>query len=244
MAPSSPLPQVSPPTAPTGPPRSGGTFPPLLLPLAAVLISLSLILGLNRLFPAPTQASAPPPAGEQQGSGVSPLPGLFTPEVHFWEAEIQEWSRQYHLDPNLIATVIQIESCGDPRAQSRAGASGLFQVMPYHFQPGEDPFQPDINAKRGLNYLRNSLREGKNIRLALAGYNGGIQGASRAETDWAKETQRYVYWGVKIYRDAVEGKDHSPRLEEWLLAGGNHLCRQAAARQTSIVKGEQAAAGP
>ena len=31
---------------------------------------------------------------------------------------------------------------------------GLFQVMPYHFQEGEDPFSPDINAKRGLIYLR------------------------------------------------------------------------------------------
>ena len=38
------------------------------------------------------------------------------------------------LDPDIIATIIQIESCGNPAARSTAGAQGLFQVMPFHFE--------------------------------------------------------------------------------------------------------------
>jgi len=131
------------------------------------------------------------------------------------------------LDPNLVATVMQIESCGYSRAKSPAGAIGLFQVMPYHFKEGENPYQPDTNARRGLSYLRQSLESGGNTRLALAGYNGGINGTKNPEEYWPDETLRYLYWGVRIYQDTKEGKEHSPRLEEWLNSGGDYLCQLA-----------------
>ena len=34
------------------------------------------------------------------------------------------WAEQYSLDPDIIATIMQIESCGDPNAVSSAGAQG------------------------------------------------------------------------------------------------------------------------
>jgi soluble lytic murein transglycosylase-like protein len=156
---------------------------------------------------------------------------LFAPEVQYWTAQIASWSEQTGLDPNLIATVMQIESCGDPRARSNAGAMGLFQVMPYHFEDGEDPYKPAINAKRGLDYLYRAL-EARNwqVRYGFAGYNGGITGAKRPESQWANETQRYVYWGTGIFEDAQQGKTQSDRLEEWLERGGASLCNQAAQR--------------
>ncbi|MDZ7843883.1 MAG: lytic transglycosylase domain-containing protein [Anaerolineales bacterium] len=156
---------------------------------------------------------------------------MFTEEIDYWEDKILSWSDQWGLDPNLVATVMQIESCGNPRALSSAGAAGLFQVMPYHFQAGEDPFHPGLNARRGLAYLKQSLTKGESSKLALAGYNGGIHGASRPESTWPAETQRYVYWGEKIYQDALAGKKHSSRLDEWLSAGGSTLCSQAARQQ-------------
>ena len=156
------------------------------------------------------------------------LPALFTPEVRYWEKEIIQWARDYNLDPLWVATVMQIESCGHAQAVSRSGAMGLFQVMPYHFQAGEDGFAPAVNALRGLDYLRRSLNAHQgDIRLALAGYNAGISGSSRPETAWPAETKRYVYWGMGIYEDAAAGKEHSPRLQEWLQAGGKSLCEQA-----------------
>jgi soluble lytic murein transglycosylase-like protein len=126
---------------------------------------------------------------------------------------------------------MQIESCGDPRARSRAGAMGLFQVMPYHFAGGEDPYNPDTNAARGMAYLKRSLEAAdSDPRLALAGYNGGIGIINRPELSWPGETQRYTYWGSGIYADASSGATESLRLQEWVAASGASLCRQAHSR--------------
>jgi soluble lytic murein transglycosylase-like protein len=119
---------------------------------------------------------------------------------------------------------MQIESCGDPRALSRAGALGLFQVMPFHFASADDPYNPDTNAARGLAYLKRSLKAASGIeRLAFAGYNGGIGVIGRSESSWASETQRYAYWGNGIYREATDGSNTSLRLKEWMAAGGASL---------------------
>lgn len=213
--------------------RPGVLSPRFFLPpLAAVLVSLGLALGLSQLDVSTAETAAQPtPSPESPAGPSSGLSRLFTPEVLYWEDKIMAWSERWDLDPNLIAVVIQIESCGDARARSSAGASGLFQVMPYHFQSGEDPFHPGTNARRGLNYLGRSLQQGESVRLALAGYNGGINGARRPPAEWPAETRRYVYWGMGIYKDARAGKNHSVRLDEWLAAGGQSLCAAAASRQ-------------
>jgi soluble lytic murein transglycosylase-like protein len=171
----------------------------------------------------------PAPSAERSSSSKNQIAPLFTEEVHYWESKIVTWSDDWNLDPNFVATIMQIESCGDPKARSSAGAMGLFQVMPVHFSEDDDPYKPNVNARRGLAYMKLALdtRSG-DPRLALAGYNGGITGAQRPESDWPSETIRYVYWGVGIYEDALNGKDTSDRLREWLAAGGNSLCNQAA----------------
>lgn len=157
--------------------------------------------------------------------GISPI---FTREIQYWSRDIVRWANAASLDPNLLATVMQIESCGDPRAVSSAGASGLFQVMPFHFRIGENPFNPDTNALRGTNYLSRSLETaGGNARLALAGYNGGIGVISRSESSWSAETHRYVRFGAPIYEDARSGATTSPTLDEWYRKYGAGLCRQA-----------------
>ncbi len=164
----------------------------------------------------------------QSRGTLLPLSPVFTPEVQYWAGRIQVWAAASELDPNLVATVMQIESCGDPRARSRAGAMGLFQVMPYHFAAGDDPYAPDTNALRGLDYLKRSLEAALgDPRLALAGYNGGIGVVSQSEIAWAAETQRYAYWGSGIYAEASSAASESLRLQEWLAASGVSLCRQA-----------------
>lgn len=161
-------------------------------------------------------------------SSISPV---FTPEVQYWATSIVHWATVAGVDPNLAATVMQIESCGDPRALSRAGAIGLFQVMPFHFSETDDSYDPDTNALHGLSYLQKSLEKANgNIRLALAGYNGGIGVIDRPESSWAGETIRYTYWGSGIYQDAASGESGSPQLQEWINANGLYLCRHAAER--------------
>jgi len=135
------------------------------------------------------------------------------------------------VDPNLAATVMQIESCGDPQAVSASGAQGLFQVMPFHFEAGEDMLDPDNNAAHGLAYLALGLtRAGGQADSAMAGYNGGHSQIGKQAALWPAETRRYTYWGSGIYQAASSGADASERLQEWLAAGGESLCQQAAAR--------------
>jgi hypothetical protein len=156
---------------------------------------------------------------------ISPI---FSPEIQYWSTAIQAWATAAGLDPNLVATVMQIESCGDPRALSPAGAMGLFQVMPGHFTASDDPYNPDTNALRGLAYLKRSLQVANgDIRLALAGYNGGIGVISRPESSWRLETQHYANVGNGIYNDASTGTIASPRLQAWMGPGVKGICRLA-----------------
>ena len=100
------------------------------------------------------------------------LSPIFTPEVQHWADKLVSWAGVFKLDPNLAATVMQIESCGAPGAVSSSGAQGLFQVMPFHFADGEDMHDPDTNARRGIEYLKGGLvRADGHIGLAMAGYN-------------------------------------------------------------------------
>jgi len=203
-------------------------LPPLAVLLVGGLMAF-LLLGQANM---PAAAAGLP--SEEQGisapisGGLSPV---FTAEVDAWEADIVRWANSVGLDPNMLATVMQIESCGDPQATSPSGAMGLFQVMPYHFVSGENAYQPDTNALRGMDYLRRSLEAAAgDPRLAFAGYNGGIGVIGWAESEWSVQTVRYAYWGSGIYAEATNGASESLRLQEWLSAGGASLCRQAAER--------------
>ncbi len=153
---------------------------------------------------------------------------VFTPEVQRWGVQIERWAEDYDLPVELVAIVMQIESCGDPTVVSSAGARGLFQVMPFHFGAGEDWMDSEINALRGMEYLARSylLSDGE-IDVTLAGYNGGHSVITRHPSTWPAETQRYVYWGMGIWGDLESDTVPSPTLHEWLIAGGEHLCKRA-----------------
>lgn len=166
-----------------------------------------------------------------QVEAVAGLSPVFTREVLYWGSDILRWAAQHDLDPNMVATVMQIESCGDPQALSHAGATGLFQVMPFHFQPGENMFDPNTNAQRGMNYLAERLVQTQgDAGLAFAGYNGGHVAAANGWASWSDETRRYFTWSTGIYQDAQAGATDSITLQRWLQAGGASLCQQAANR--------------
>lgn len=168
-------------------------------------------------------AAAPLVAG-----GIAPL---FTREIQHWAPQIVAWATEFGIDPNMAATVMQIESCGDPNAVSGSGAQGLFQVMPFHFSEGEVMQDPDTNARRGMAYLALGMQQTSgDTSRTFAGYNGGHGTAARSWETWPAETQRYYVWSTGIYEDAVAGSATSETLNEWLAAGGASLCQQASAR--------------
>lgn len=171
----------------------------------------------------PLQNDLPTPSWSLEISDV------FTPEVQAWAGEIGEWSLTYRIKPNLIATLMQIESCGNPEAGSSAGAQGLFQVVGLHFADDEDPFDPQTNALRGLSYFAEVYAQANgDLGLALAAYNGGPGLIGVSPADWPDETQAYQFWGSGIYEEAELGLPESPTLQDWLDAGGDVLCEQAA----------------
>lgn len=208
-------------TTASAPRGSGCSFGLLLPPLAVLIIGCLLAAFVGKY------STVKPQPVYAQGN-ISPI---FSKEIQYWSHDLLRWNADFGLDPNLAATVMQIESCGDPFAESSAGAMGLFQVMPFHFYASENPYQPDTNAQRGLDYLARSLqRAGGDVASALAGYNGGISLIGRGEWSWPAETKRYVYFGEGIYADARAGLTVSARLDEWYEKFGAGLCAQASDR--------------
>ncbi len=192
----------------------------VIVPLTVIFISAILASFAWKTNPLPLDA---PP--DSTSSGISPI---FRIEIQHWADSISEWASASNLNPNLVATIMQIESCGDPRAVSSAGAMGLFQVMPFHFYSTDNPYNPNTNAARGLAYLARSLEASNgDARLALAGYNGGIGIIQRAEWTWSVQTKRYVQYGTPIYQDAINGHESSNALDEWYSKYGISLCQQA-----------------
>src|SRR5271167_1840625 len=87
-------------------------------------------------------------------------------------------SGTYHLDPDLVNSVIRAESGFNVRAVSPKGAQGLMQLMPQTAsQLGvQNAFDPQTNVEGGARYLRELLeRYDFDLIKALAAYNAGPQ---------------------------------------------------------------------
>lgn len=168
--------------------------------------------------------------------GDAELAPVFTSEIMYWREDILRWGLEKNLNPNLIATVMQIESCGHPYISSHAGAQGLFQVMPLHFGPGENHLNPETNAQAGLNHLQDCLNwTNYDIAVTLACYNGGPSVIGLSPDQWYAESQYYSRWGTAIYNEAAQGLDFSPTVNEWLGAGGTNLCRESQRVQNLVM---------
>jgi len=89
---------------------------------------------------------------------------------------VNDASATYHLDPDLVNSVIHAESGFNSRAVSPKGARGLMQLMPgTASQLGvTDAFDPQDNVTGGSRYLRELLeRYNFDLVKALAAYNAG-----------------------------------------------------------------------
>ena len=109
----------------------------------------------------------------------------------------------HNIDADLLASVVQAESGGNPRAVSRAGARGLMQLMPVTAANlgVQNSFAPDQNVNGGTAYLDQLLtRYHDNIGLALAAYNAGPEAVDRYHgiPPYA-ETRAYVARIIREY---------------------------------------------
>jgi soluble lytic murein transglycosylase-like protein len=83
------------------------------------------------------------------------------------------------LRPELVLSLIEVESRFDRFAISRAGAIGLMQVMPFWLKeigrPKDNLFDIHTNLRMGCTILRYYMDKEKNdLTSALARYNGSL----------------------------------------------------------------------
>lgn len=127
--------------------------------------------------------------------------------------------------PAQLVWLAEVESSFDRRAQSPAGAAGLFQLMPatakrfgLSLWPFDQRFQPSPSATASAQYLRFLHDKFGSWRLALAAYNAGegtvqklltryhAKSYDQIATHLPAETQMYVprVEAVVLQREGVK----------------------------------------
>jgi len=110
---------------------------------------------------------------------------------------------EYRIDPLLLKAIIAVESDFNNDCVSRAGASGLMQLMPATARRLDvrNIFDPHENIHGGARHLKYLLTRFKNdLPKSLAAYNAGERPVLRFHgIPPYRETQRYVTRVLKIY---------------------------------------------
>jgi soluble lytic murein transglycosylase-like protein len=119
------------------------------------------------------------------------------------DAAIEQAAARHNVDPNLVRSVVKVESNFNPNAISRKGAMGLMQLMPSTARSLNvaNPFDPAQNVDAGVRHLKNLLESyGGDLRLSLAAYNAGSGAVARsAGVPHFTETQNYVRRITDLY---------------------------------------------
>lgn len=170
----------------------------------------------------------------------SPIMGTISwlaQSVAVWWPEIETAANNHDIEPDFLAIIVTVESCGDPNAGSGAGAQGLTQVMPgtasdIARQRGipfsaEQIWNPETNLDFGAYYLSQQLKAFGTVEMAAIAYNGGPGTAMKYQqgAGLPLETQRYREWVTGMWSERSAAS--SPTFERWLAAGGSVLCQNA-----------------
>ncbi|MCD6452538.1 MAG: lytic transglycosylase domain-containing protein [Acidobacteria bacterium] len=121
-------------------------------------------------------------------------------------SSIAEASERYQIDPKLILAVIETESAFKIDAISNKGAIGLMQVIPatglhvakelkLNLSEKDSLFDPVINVLIGSYYLKELMKQYKNLEAVLTAYNMGpgtleTQGLYRLPKKYSERVKR------------------------------------------------------
>jgi soluble lytic murein transglycosylase-like protein len=153
------------------------------------------------------------PEGKASGTSSVPALNVAFARAGFTEQEIdaaiEAAAARHNVDPNLVRSVIKVESNFNPNAVSRKGAMGLMQLMPATARSlnVSNPFDPEQNVDAGVRHLRKLLDSyGGDVRLSLAAYNAGAGAVARsAGVPRFGETRNYVRRITELYAGGGAG---------------------------------------
>lgn len=150
--------------------------------------------------------------------------------------------RLYNLPAGLLRSVALAESGGDQFATSKAGAQGMFQLMPGTSKDlglkGNDVFDPMKSADAAARYLSQLLRRsGGDLNKALASYNWGMGNVEKYGMNLLpRETREYI---PRVQSNMPQSQSASgPQIQQqntYNIYGGNahDIGREVEQRQTS-----------
>lgn len=177
----------------------------------------------------PPPAPDPPAAASNASPAASSHPALAVPPAFSaarstprpTSAElntvVNSASETYHLDPDLVNSVIHAESGFNSHAISPKGAQGLMQLMPQTANTlgVSNAFDPKQNVGGGSAYLR-ELLEHYNFDLvkALAAYNAGPQRVEQYNgVPPFRETRAYVAHIIHEYNQKKIAQERAEKAQ-------------------------------
>lgn len=155
---------------------------------------------------------------------------------------IERIARSHEVEPELVHSMIRVESNYKPTAVSHKGAEGLMQLIPATARRFgvANSFNPEQNIEGGVKYLKHLLQLfNGDERLALAAYNAGEGAVARyGGIPPYPETRNYVYQvGKRLGENrntqarapkpetVKPAASESPRIERYVDADGREYYR-------------------
>jgi hypothetical protein len=161
----------------------------------------------------PAAAPEAPPARRDAWTRVGPTrPPATVAAGGPYRDTVEEAARRYRLPADLVQAVMHVESGGNPRAVSVAGAIGLMQLLPDTAAAlgVNDPYDPAQSIAGGARFLRLLANrfQGDLVKVLSAYHAGSTRVERTGATPWGA-TDDYVRRVLKTYyalQDARGGR--------------------------------------